>query len=109
MTQKQAALAAIEEKKDLICHVADRIWEYAELSLQEFRSAALYCEVLRQEGFAVEQGICGIETALPNMTHCPAFRRQAGAPCSRSLSPAARVTAAATIFSARAHSRRRWA
>lgn len=64
MTQKQAALAAIEEKKDLICHVADRIWEYAELSLQEFRSAALYCEVLRQEGFAVEQGICGIETAF---------------------------------------------
>lgn len=64
MTQKQAALAAIEEKKDLVCHVADRIWEYAELSLQEFRSAALYCEVLRQEGFAVEQGICGIETAF---------------------------------------------
>lgn len=64
MTQKQAALAAIEEKKDLICHVADQIWEYAELSLQEFRSAALYCEVLRQEGFAVEQGICGIETAF---------------------------------------------
>lgn len=64
MTQKQAALAAIEGKKDLICHVADRIWEYAELSLQEFRSAALYCDVLRQEGFAVEQGICGIETAF---------------------------------------------
>ena len=64
MTQKQAALAAIEEKKDLVCHVADRIWEYAELSLQEFRSAALYCDVLRQEGFAVEQGICGIETAF---------------------------------------------
>lgn len=64
MTQKQAALAAIEEKKDLVCHVADQIWEYAELSLQEFRSAALYCEVLRQEGFAVEQGICGIETAF---------------------------------------------
>lgn len=64
MTQKQAALAAIEEKKDLVCHVADQIWEYAELSLQEFRSAALYCDVLRQEGFAVEQGICGIETAF---------------------------------------------
>lgn len=64
MTQKQAALAAIEEKKDLVCHVADQIWEYAELSLQEFRSAALYCEVLRQEGFAVEQGICGIDTAF---------------------------------------------
>ncbi len=64
MTQKQAALAAIEEKKDLVCHVSDQIWEYAELSLQEFRSAALYCEVLRQEGFSVQQGICGIETAF---------------------------------------------
>ena len=62
--QKQAALAAIEEKKQLVANVADQIWEYAELSLQEVQSAALYVRVLRQEGFAVEEGICGIPTAF---------------------------------------------
>ena len=44
--------------------MADQIWEYAELSLQEVQSAALYVRVLRQEGFAVEEGICGIPTAF---------------------------------------------
>ena len=62
--QKQKALEAIEEKKDLIFHVADQIWEYAELSLKEYRSCKLYCEVLRKEGFQVEEGFCGIETAF---------------------------------------------
>ena len=64
MPEKQAALAAIEAKKELVCQVADSVWEYAELSLQEYQSAALYCRILRQEGFAVEEGICGIETAF---------------------------------------------
>lgn len=62
--EKKAALAAIESRKELICDVADHIWEYAELSLQEFKSAALYCEVLEKEGFHVEKGISGIETAF---------------------------------------------
>ena len=62
--EKQAALAAIEEKQDMILHVADSIWEYAELSLQEYRSCELYCKVLAEEGFHVEKGISGIETAF---------------------------------------------
>ena len=61
---KEAALAAIEEKKELICSVADRIWEYAELSLQEFKSADCYCRVLEEEGFRVERGTAGLETAF---------------------------------------------
>ena len=44
--EKKSALQTIEDKKELITEVADKIWEYAELSLQEFKSAALYCEVL---------------------------------------------------------------
>ena len=39
---KQTALAAIEVRADKITDVADQIWEYAELSLQEEKSAALY-------------------------------------------------------------------
>lgn len=62
--EKQAALTAIEAKKDIVIEVADKVWEYAELSLQEYRSCALYCDVLEREGFQVERGICGIETAF---------------------------------------------
>ena len=62
--EKQAAIAAVETKSALIADVADSVWSYAELSLQEERSAAKYCQVLEQEGFTVEAGICGIPTAF---------------------------------------------
>ena len=61
---KKAALAAIEEKKGLIAEVSDAIWDYAELSMQEYQSAALFVKVLKAEGFQVEEGICGIPTAF---------------------------------------------
>ena len=61
---KKAALDTIEENKELIASVADQIWEYAELSLQEVRSAALYCKILKELGFAVEEGVCSISTAF---------------------------------------------
>ena len=62
--EKQAALEALESKQETVYRVADAIWEYAELSLQEERSAALYCRVLEEEGFSVEPGVCGIPTAF---------------------------------------------
>ncbi len=62
--KKQIAIEEIEKKKELICRVADSIWEYAELSLQEYQSCALYCEVLEKEGFHVERKAAGIETAF---------------------------------------------
>ena len=62
--EKQAAIAAVEAKAALIADVADSVWSYAELSLQEEKSAAKYCEVLAREGFTVEAGICGIPTAF---------------------------------------------
>ena len=61
---KKTAIDFIDTRKDLIADVADQIWGFAELSLEEYKSAALYCEVLEKEGFAVEKGISGIETAF---------------------------------------------
>ena len=61
---KKAALAAIDDKKELVAEVADAIWDYAELSMQEVKSAALFVKVLKDEGFQVEEGICGIPTAF---------------------------------------------
>ncbi len=57
---KKAALAAVEQKKELLEQVSDSIWECAELSLQEYRSAALFCQVLTQQGFAVEHRVSAV-------------------------------------------------
>ena len=62
--EKRRAFACIDEKEELVCSVGDQIWSFAELSLEEEQSAALYCEVLEKEGFAVEKGVCGIATAF---------------------------------------------
>lgn len=62
--KKQAAISAIEKKTGVIIRLADAIWDYAELSLQEYQSCALYCKLLKEEGFQVEEGIAGIETAF---------------------------------------------
>ena len=61
---KRSAIEYIDLKAPLVTEVADKIWDYAELSLQEDRSAKLYCDVLRAEGFTVEENVCGIATAF---------------------------------------------
>ena len=61
---KRSAIDHIAEKASLISDVADKIWDYAELSLQEERSAALYCRVLEVEGFTVTKNVCNISTAF---------------------------------------------
>lgn len=61
---KESAIKSIDDKAKLIEEVNDKIWEYAELSLLEFKSAALYCNVLKEEGFEVNENLCGIKTAF---------------------------------------------
>ena len=61
---KSAALASIDQNAQLYTDVADKIWENPELSLKEYAAAALYCKKLRELGFAVTEGLCGIPTAF---------------------------------------------
>jgi aminobenzoyl-glutamate utilization protein B len=61
---KNELLKVIEDKKDLFIDISDKIWEYAELSLLEFKSANLYIEKLKELGFEVEEEIAGIKTAF---------------------------------------------
>ena len=61
---KQSLYDIIEAKAPLLTGISDKIWEYAELSMLEYKSAAEYCALLKSEGFAVEQGICGVPTAF---------------------------------------------
>ena len=62
--EKKIALDAIKEKGQVFCDLSDKIWELAELSLKEFRSAEEYCSVLKKLGFRVEKNLCGIPTAF---------------------------------------------
>lgn len=61
---KKAAIQCIDAHAELVCDVSDKVWQYAELSLMEHQSAALYCQVLAKLGFEVEEKICGIDTAF---------------------------------------------
>ncbi len=47
-----------------IVSVSHSVWEFAELSLKETRSAALFVEKLKEHGFEVESGLAGIDTAF---------------------------------------------
>ena len=59
---KKAAIQTIDDHAALFCDVSRKIWEYAELSLKEFQSAALYEKVLAENGFAVTSNMGGIKT-----------------------------------------------
>lgn len=61
---KQQAVRYVDENAALFTGVSDQIWEYAELSLKEFKSADLYCEKAAALGFEVTRGICNIDTAF---------------------------------------------
>ena len=57
-------LSVINEKRDLLEQTADFLWDNPETAFTEYRSAAYLCEVLRKEGFAVEENLAGIATAF---------------------------------------------
>ena len=61
---KLEALSVIDRQADFFRELADEIWDHPELSLKEFRAAALYCRKLRALGFEVTEKLCGIETAF---------------------------------------------
>lgn len=64
MIDKQKLYNTIDENAPEIIALSDAIWEYAELSMEEYESAAYYCELLEKEGFTVERELCGIPTAF---------------------------------------------
>lgn len=62
--QKKNALEKIDAAAETFCSLSDEIWQYAELSLKEFKSAEAYCRTLEKLGFEVERSLCGIKTAF---------------------------------------------
>ena len=61
---KQTAWEEIDRKTAEILDASDAIWGCAETAFLEKESAKILCDVLRKEGFEVEEGLAGIETAF---------------------------------------------
>lgn len=61
---KQALFDTIEAERERLETVARDLWENPEVALQESESSERLQSILREEGFDVETGIGGIETAF---------------------------------------------
>lgn len=64
MNSKELICDAVKRKSDIITGINQAVWDYAEFGYQEFKSAEKIVQVLEEEGFQVETGIAGIETAF---------------------------------------------
>ena len=61
---KERAWGWIDENKEHIIELSDRVWEYAELGLVEERSSKLLADELERHGFEAERGVAGMPTAF---------------------------------------------
>ena len=68
--RKKALFEAVAARKDRIIETADAIFDLKEIGLQEYRSSALLISWLEEEGFTVERGTAGIETAFRAVYGC---------------------------------------
>lgn len=61
---KEVAWDWITNNASQIIEVSDKVWEYAELGLMEFKSSELLAKTLEEYGFTVERGIADMPTAF---------------------------------------------
>jgi len=61
---KELALSWISDNESRIIEISDKIWEYAELGLIEYKSSKLLADTLEKAGFNVERGVAGMPTAF---------------------------------------------
>lgn len=54
----------VESRREEWITISDRIWEFSEIRFEERRSSALLANFLEKQGFAVERGLAGLETAF---------------------------------------------
>lgn len=61
---KQHAIDWIDQEAARLSEFNAQIWEFAEPAWREYKSARAYCDLLRAEGFAVEEGSGEMPTAF---------------------------------------------
>jgi aminobenzoyl-glutamate utilization protein B len=63
-SEKMDSFSWIEENKNRMIQVSDKVWELAEPSSAEFKSSTLLADELEKHGFTVERGVAGLPTAF---------------------------------------------
>jgi amidohydrolase len=61
---KKRAMDEVDALREALIRASDQIYTNPEVALEEFESAALLSGVLEENGFAVERGVAGLETAF---------------------------------------------
>ena len=61
---KQKLYDSVERNAETIIALSDKVWELAELSLLEYKTAEYYCELMEKLGFTVQRQIAGVATAF---------------------------------------------
>lgn len=62
--EKRKLFDALEALKEELCDMSDRIFDFSEISGEEYQSSALLEDYLEAHGFSVERGIAGLPTAF---------------------------------------------
>ncbi len=57
-------LKIIDDKAEMLDTASDYLWDNPETAFTEFKAAAYYCDMLRKEGFTVEENLANISTAF---------------------------------------------
>jgi len=63
-TLKARALEEVDRWQEALVRIADTIHANPEIAFEEFESAALLSGTLEEQGFEVERGVAGLETAF---------------------------------------------
>lgn len=61
---KQNVLKSLTKNQKVLIEVSDELWRTPELAMQELRTSGLLCDWLAKEGFLVETGMSGMQTAF---------------------------------------------
>src|SRR5438128_10395769 len=63
-TLKREAAADVESRREFTQRMIDQIFSYGELGFQEVETTRYLADVLKTNGFSVQEGVAGIPTAL---------------------------------------------
>ena len=61
---KSDLMRIVDQEGPLMIDVSDKIWEYAEIALMEYKSSELLENILEKEGFHVEKDVADLPTAF---------------------------------------------
>ncbi len=64
MKEKQQLLDYIDSNADFFRGISDQIWDHPEVRFDTPHSAKLLADTLREQGFDVEEGVCGLPHAF---------------------------------------------